>query len=294
MASLSPAAVASASPHAALHVSRVVSRKQNLDQMFADNWDTVPEDDLFSDPTAKNITKKSPPPPQKAKVRLVDSSRGGVFPQGADVESFDAVGTEEEDLERIVELFPVWKETRCTRDVPGAVVDLFVRRCIQLETPQTALAVFGDYQKYHLKLSLNSAQALMYNLSQSHSVKEVLLLASYYDLYKLTPVEQDPTSCAVLASALIKDGSKASLELAKSLVPKLQKALKRVGPVEIPKTTVERAKEDEKWKVWLRWAVRSVDKWVAKADGERNEWLVKWRTESGHIGKAGVVGAAVA
>ncbi|KAF8996448.1 hypothetical protein BDQ17DRAFT_1429731 [Cyathus striatus] len=83
------------------------------------------------------------------------------------------------------------------RDVPRVVVDLFVCRCIQLETPQMALAVFGNYQKYHLKLSLNSAQALMYNYSQSNSAKDILYLVSYYDLYKLMPVEQDPTSCAM-------------------------------------------------------------------------------------------------
>ena len=100
-------------------------------------------------------------------------------------------------------------------------------------------------------------------------------------MYGLTPVAQDLISCSMLVSACFKHNSTDSLKVANELLPHLEDMLKKTKPLRVSENSTKKALD--KPRVWVKWALKKVDKALYVKNGERADWLSVWRTRSGHI-----------
>jgi hypothetical protein len=141
--------------------------------------------------------------------------------------------------------------------------------------------VFGDYSKYNLSLTLPGARLLLHSLHVEHPIDTVITASALYSIYSLTPVSQDLASCAMFISACFKYNSKDSVKVANALVPHLQELLKNTKPITVSANPTEKALN--KPNVWIKWALKKVDKALFVKNGQREEWLKAWRVKSGHI-----------
>ncbi|KAF9456964.1 hypothetical protein BDZ94DRAFT_1274410 [Collybia nuda] len=179
-------------------------------------------------------------------------------------------------------MFPGWKESGNAFD--GALSELFVRRCEELSCPLLALKVFGNFSKYNLPLTLPGAQLLMHSLHVEHPIETVITTSALYNTYNLRPVAQDLASCAMFVAACFKHNSKDSIKVANALVPHLQAMLGKVRALPVSTNSTEKALN--KPNVWIKWALKKVDKALFVRNGQREEWLRDWRMKSGHITEA--------
>ena len=85
----------------------------------------------------------------------------------------------------------------------------------------------------------------------------------------------------MLVSACFKHNSEDSLKLANELVPHLKKMVAQAEPLAVSEDTTEKALD--KPRVWVKWALKKVDKALFVQNGERADWLSVWRARSGHI-----------
>ncbi|KAF5383060.1 hypothetical protein D9615_004823 [Tricholomella constricta] len=300
----------------AIHLTPVVQKKKA----------TVEIEDLFSEEVAEDLIKAEPTPQTKSsgvvkasgstskpaetvkvskRRRLSDKSRVARFNQICEFITprlgrkpvvkmpmvrrsawvqLVQLATTEEQLTKITDMFPGWKESGNQFD--AAFSEFFVRRCEELSCPLLALKVYGDYAKYNLPLSLPAARQLLHALHVKHPIDSVMTAAALYDVYQLPAVSEDLVSCSMLMSACFKHNSKDSLKVANALAPQLEELLKHEKPrmekVEGPVTS-----PTQKPAVWMKWALKKVDKALFVQKGDRVDWLSVWREKSGHITAAG-------
>ncbi|RDB17449.1 hypothetical protein Hypma_001597 [Hypsizygus marmoreus] len=184
-----------------------------------------------------------------------------------------------EQLTQVADMFPGWKESGHQFDPEFS--ELFVRRCEEISCPLLALKVYGDFAKYNLALTLPGARQLLHSLHVEHPIETVMTASALYDVYGLPPIAKDLVSCSMLMSACYKHNSKDSLKVANALVPHLEKLLKHTKPIEVSKGPTVNVLQ--KPVVWMKWALKKVDKALFATTGQRADWLSAWRAKSGHI-----------
>ncbi|KII83033.1 hypothetical protein PLICRDRAFT_180800 [Plicaturopsis crispa FD-325 SS-3] len=182
-----------------------------------------------------------------------------------------------EALERVVELFPRWTDTgRAFKDVHA---EQFVKRCEELHCPLLALKVFGDHSKYGFPLkSLRAAQHLLHSLHVEQPLENTVAASALYGVYGLPPLATDPLSTALLLRACYAHKprpTKHAKVVARSLLPQLQATLKAIPSRPIPTSRAERAKQEVKTQLWLKWSLTRVIK-PLKKDGQKVDWLEDW------------------
>ncbi|GLB38925.1 hypothetical protein LshimejAT787_0600870 [Lyophyllum shimeji] len=192
----------------------------------------------------------------------------------------------EAQMVKITEMFPGWKESG--HEFDAAFSEAFVRRCEELSCPLLALQVFGDYAKYNLPLSLAAARHLLHSLHAKHPLEATVTAAALYPVYGLPPVERDAVSCALVMAACFRDGSTKALKAAEGMLPQLEKTLRETKPQRRTHGNAEGnetvAVKEERPTVWMKWALKKVDKALfVQRGGERVDWLALWRERSGHI-----------
>ncbi|KAJ2916689.1 hypothetical protein MD484_g3699, partial [Candolleomyces efflorescens] len=166
------------------------------------------------------------------------------------------LATTEEELGRVVELMPAWKENR-GRVFTSAYSEAFARRCHELACPLLALQVYGNYARYNLPLTLPSARQLLYSLHSTHPIGKLMTASALYGLYALPAAAQDYVSCAIIVSGCLADGSEDARRIAEALVPHLR---------ELQRT--EREEElGERERVWVREVMRSVERRLGERKG---------------------------
>lgn len=208
------------------------------------------------------------------------------------------LATTEEQLEKVANMFPGWKDSGHEFDPQFselfvrkyALVVLFSRnsrsdphigRCEELSCPLLALKVFGNFSKYNLNLTLSGARQLIHSLHVEHPIDTLITASVLYPVYGLKPIAQDLVSCSMLVSACFKHNSTDSLKVAKELLPHLEAMLKGMKPLKVSQDPAVKALD--KSRVWVKWALKKVDKALYVKNGERVDWLSVWRTKSGHI-----------
>ncbi|TFK71592.1 hypothetical protein BDN72DRAFT_837489 [Pluteus cervinus] len=192
-----------------------------------------------------------------------------------------------EELERVAEMFSGWREAG-NEELKDEVVELFVRRCEQVQYPDLALKVFGDYAKYQVKLSLPAARNLLHSVHLIHPMDKVMTASALYGVYGLTPVAQDLVSCSMMIVACWKANTKESNEVARALVPSLKSLLE--AP-EQSSTSSATSTLPSLWvpahAAWMKWTLKKVDKVLSiQNNGKREAWLVDWRVRNRHLADA--------
>ena len=158
-------------------------------------------------------------------------------------------------------------------------------RCGELHCPHLALRVFGDYSKYSVKLTLPGAHHLLHSLHMEHPISDVITAAALFHVYGLTPVAEDLVSCSLVLAACLKDRSPAAIQVSNKLLPSLKHQLDLHQPPSMTIKKSYRQQPKEKPRIWLKWALKKVDKALAIQDGKRVDWLAEWRKENNHIHK---------
>lgn len=153
----------------------------------------------------------------------------------------------EDDLKRIVDIFPKYKESKA--EFPDGFAVAFVRklfvnlltavrksrfyagRCEELSCPQLSLTVFGNFAKYNLALTLPSARWLIHSLCRRNSISEIFLAASFYPVYNLPSISEDLPSAAMVAAACFdkKNEMEETIKVAEALLPHIQRMWKEEG-----------------------------------------------------------------
>jgi hypothetical protein len=123
----------------------------------------------------------------------------------------------------------------------------------------------------------------MHSLHVEHPIDTVMTVSALHSVYGLPPVVEDLASCSMLVSACFKHNSDDSLKVAKAFIPHLEAMLKTTMPMQVSQNPTEKALD--KPRVWVKWALKKVDKALYVKNGERVDWLRVWRTQSGHIPK---------
>ncbi|KAJ2922693.1 hypothetical protein H1R20_g14397, partial [Candolleomyces eurysporus] len=161
------------------------------------------------------------------------------------------LATSEEELKRVVELMPAWKEGSGGRVFTSTYSEAFVRRCQELDHPLLALQVFGDYARYNLNLTLPAARHLLYSL-QTQPIDKLMTASALYGLYNLPAAAQDYVSCAIIVDACLRHNSADSNRIADALLPHLRQL----------QATTEVNTEDtyHRENVWVQKAMESVEK----------------------------------
>ncbi|KAI0770539.1 hypothetical protein C8Q74DRAFT_909981 [Fomes fomentarius] len=177
------------------------------------------------------------------------------------------VAANRDQLERLVELMPRWRDAK--RQFPNYTAAHFATRCSALRCSDLALKVFSDRPKYGLDLSKDAAIITLHDLQASHPIQDCLTFTSLYSIYRLPPVTSNATSTALLLSALFKDGSEESLTLARSMVPSLQTLLANTDPKVTDRPLRPFVIKKRKW---LAWTLVNLSG-CFKKHGIEHEWL---------------------
>lgn len=183
-----------------------------------------------------------------------------------------SLATTKEQMEAVVELMPQWQAAgRVFRDSNS---ELFIRRCEQLDCPQLALTVFGNYAKYNMPLTLTGANQLLHSLHLDHPIETLVTAAALYPVYGLPPAGTVLTSASLLAAAYVrvheqKDAArKAQLEARNTLLELrtgLEALIAKHGSLKkIRKRMDSRNRES----AWTLWSLDKVDKALVSTTGE--------------------------
>lgn len=179
------------------------------------------------------------------------------------------------------------------------IFNLCLERCHELRCPDVALAVFGDYAKHNLPLTLPAARWLLHSVYVDHPIEKVLITASLYPIYGLPQISEDLPSAAMVAAACVKhqsrlqaqaqaaaaEGQEVTLteaqkkeanraqEVVDGLLPQIKKMLEEKGPQGLE---VVGSLEEAKMNKWISWALKRVNKAVKreKGDGFVDEKLI--------------------
>ncbi|KAI0088765.1 hypothetical protein BDY19DRAFT_993604 [Irpex rosettiformis] len=293
-----------------IHQTSVVSKKKKtssaIETAFEEEEDfaTSEGDDLFSNTTTQ-ASAKTPNSADKPKGRLSVEERAvrfdnlyqflsdriGLNPPAkarkdprqvrktAWQQLFSLAATSEQ-LERVTELFPKWRDAR--QQFTPEIAEAFVRRCEELRCPTLALKVFSDHSKYGFNLNhLPAARHLLHSLHVEHPLEDSVTLSALYGVYKLPAISSDLISCAMLTSALFKAKTEESLIVANALVPELKLLLKKTHPAKMayPTDPVIRNQKNNKEKAWLKWTLLKIEK-ALEAQKQPVDWLKTWREAS--------------
>ncbi|KAI0779678.1 hypothetical protein C8Q74DRAFT_1316206 [Fomes fomentarius] len=106
------------------------------------------------------------------------------------------VAASRDQLERLVELIPRWRDAK--RQCPNRTAVHSAKRCSRLHCSDLALTVFSDRPKYGLDLSKDAATITLHGLQASHPIQDCLTFTSPYNIYRLPPITSDTTSTAFL------------------------------------------------------------------------------------------------
>lgn len=201
-----------------------------------------------------------------------------------------------EHLEGVAETFPQWRESG--KSFTPLDTEMFVRafvvqcsyrfvdthpvslphtigRCEELDCPLLALKVFGDHPKYGLALSsFPAARTLLHSLYQKYPLENMIAAVSLFGMNNLSPVTNDPASCAMLYAACIRSKNKHASLLGRDIRMALLKLLGDTTPYPEPKEKFLRARYSVKPDLWLLEALRDIKK--TKRDQDRGSW---WITE---------------
>ncbi|KAI0643067.1 hypothetical protein C8Q79DRAFT_1002811 [Trametes meyenii] len=190
-----------------------------------------------------------------------------------------------EQLERVTELLPKWRDAR--RSFRPATPVQFARRCEELHCPQLGLKVFGDHSKYGLDLSLEAARPLLHSLHLKYPLQDTITLTALFSVYKLPPVSSDLVCSALLLTACFKHSSEESLAVARALVPSFQQLLEKTQPAALALSTEDHGKPADKEKRWLAWTLKKIEKALQRQELDFS-WLRQWRVASGYAGYTGL------
>ncbi|KAI0350336.1 hypothetical protein OH77DRAFT_1081209 [Trametes cingulata] len=196
-----------------------------------------------------------------------------------------SLATRPEQLERVAELFPKWRDAR--RSFRPATPEKFARRCAELHCPQLALKVFGDHSKYGLDLTLDAARPVLHSLHLHHPLQETITLAALFSVYKLPPVSSDLVCSSLLLTACFKHASEESLAVARAFVPSLQQLLENTQPASMALRDEDHGKPADKEKRWLAWTLKKVEKALQRQELDVS-WLRQWRVASGYAAYTGL------
>jgi len=183
-----------------------------------------------------------------------------------------SLATTKEQMEAVVELMPQWQASgRVFKDSNS---ELFIRRCEQLDCPQLALAVFGDYARYNMPLTLTGANQLLHSLHLNHPIETLVTAAALYPVYGLPPAGTVVTSASLLAAAYVrvheqKDAAQKEQPEPRNTLLELRTGLdalisKHGSLKKIRKRMDSRNREC----VWTRWSLDKVDKALALTTGQ--------------------------
>lgn len=210
------------------------------------------------------------------------------------------LATTEQQLEKISELFPGWKDRG--QELKAQTSELFIRksshislfltlitpvpgRCEELDCPLLALRVFGDYSKYAVKLTLPGARQLLHSLHLEHPIENVMAASALFRVYELPPIASDLTSCSLLTIACLRHNTPESVRIADALIAQLPTLLESHDPSTMRVSRHPRERAKDKSKAWIKWTLKKVDKALYAREGERVQWLSQWRIASGHVPK---------
>ncbi|KAG6823836.1 hypothetical protein H0H87_000228 [Tephrocybe sp. NHM501043] len=105
--------------------------------------------------------------------------------------------------------------------------------------------------------------------------------SSLYDVYNLPAVSQDLVSASLVSVACLKHNSKDSLIVAKkAIIPQIKGLLRATEPMRVKKRKIT---FEDKPSIWVKWALKKVDKAMFAQTKQRAEWLKLWRSQSGHL-----------
>ncbi|KAF9078315.1 hypothetical protein BDP27DRAFT_3865 [Rhodocollybia butyracea] len=222
----------------AIHASSIVSKKKTpktieIEDLFSEDA----EPDLLSSsdttathataPTPASKTPKAPPVPSKHLdpatrhtrfEELYQSVLPHLNPSVVERRKLPpmkyAVWTHlvdlaqnEEELKRVVELVPLWKDVNRRQKNKGGLEEQWgesvVRRTETLSCPKLALAMFSNHAKYQIPMSLPAARHLLHALHKQYPLEDVMTAAALYRVYDLTPVAEDLVSLGLVCRALV-------------------------------------------------------------------------------------------
>ncbi|KAG9311494.1 hypothetical protein JVU11DRAFT_7690 [Chiua virens] len=179
-----------------------------------------------------------------------------------------------EHLEAISEMFPRWRESGSS--FSSLDVEMFVRRCEELDCPLLALKVFGDHPKYGLPLSsFPAARTLLHSLYRTYPLENVIAAVSLFGVNNLSPVTNDPASCAMFYAACLRSKNKHASLLGRDVRIALQTLLNETTPYPEPKEKNLRARYSVKPDIWLLEALRDIKK-TKKDQGRGASWITEW------------------
>jgi len=192
------------------------------------------------------------------------------------------VATTREELEKVVELMPKWRDGKREFNVSNSKA--FVARCDELHCPDLALKVFGDHSKYSLPLSQAGARHLLFSLHARYPLSDTITASEFWRVYNLKPVHDDPVSCAILASACLMDArnhpqdqAQAPASQSRNLGMAMLDQLKTLLPDKLPPK-----KLNDLPRIWLEKALGRIDRMIdSMENSEELEWVRTWRTNNG-------------
>ncbi|KAL0961331.1 hypothetical protein HGRIS_006288 [Hohenbuehelia grisea] len=190
------------------------------------------------------------------------------------------LATTEEQLTKVVNMFPKWREMGWEFDETYA--EVVTSRCQELGCPLLALKIFGDYSTYGLPLSLRAGRQMLFSLHDTQPIDKVIATAALYSVYRLPPIVEDLPSCAFLVIACLKEDSKYSNQVANALLPHLQKMIEASPRKRVDKSLPELAQD--RGPLWVERCLVKLDKLLNEKRGEKfAKWLRQWRQESGMV-----------
>ncbi|KAG6828319.1 hypothetical protein H0H92_008382 [Tricholoma furcatifolium] len=198
------------------------------------------------------------------------------------------LATTEQQLEALVEALPSWKLAGLKDakvKLPDGFSELFARRCEELNCPLLSLKVYGDFARYNVPLPLPAARQLIHSLHTKYPLENVMTAAALYDVYNLPAASEDVVSASMIAAACFKHNTHHSLAVANAIVPQIQANIKQKKPraLQPRKEGAPPVTFDQKPDIWLKWALKKVDKAIFVKTGTRANWLKSWRERSGHL-----------
>lgn len=150
----------------------------------------------------------------------------------------------------------------------------FKGRCEQLDCPQLALTVFGDYAKYNMPLTLTGANQLLHSLHLNHPIETLVTAAALYPVYGLPPAGTVLTSASLLAAAYVrvheqKDAARKEQPEGRNTLLELRTGLDAlIGKHGSLKKIRKRMDSRNRESVWTRWSLDKVDKALVLTTGE--------------------------
>jgi len=159
-------------------------------------------------------------------------------------------------------------------------VNAFVRRCIELRSPELALTVFSNRSAYRMDLTLPAARQLLYALRERRHLTSVAMLAALFPRHNLPALSSDPISCALLVSACLREanasGSESAWIVAATFLSPLKQLLSQAPPMPVSAKCNRFAES-----YWMKDAMLSILESLL-VRGQETGWVRDWCHQSGY------------